>query len=333
MTIRTHGSILRESSLDRADPALIPLLDARRAGERSEEIERLLAHAMPMVSRIIEQYSASESALDAEEIAAVVSFRLFRRLDAIASAQQPAIQSLDDYVTRLTCNTIHDHLRSAFPERARLKNKLRHLISDDEALALWPSSVGTVAGLAEWRGRTDALDEGDLDAMRSAVADLDARDLRRALLQLFERLNQPARFDATVTLFDNERQSATNDPPIEIDAAQDYDRQDLLRALWQEVLQLPPLQRQALLLNLRDPEGMDAIALLIMTGVTTAADLAAALDMTERQLAELWLELPLSDNAIANRLGIDRQKVINLRKSARERLARRLDRTRGKKAR
>ena len=324
----------QERELDRADPALIPLLDARRARERSEEIERLLAQAMPMISRIIQQYSASESTLDPEEIAAVVSFRLFRRLDAMASAQQPVIQSLDDYVTRLTCNTIHDHLRSAFPERARLKNTLRHLISNDAELALWATSVGTVAGLAEWRGRTDALDEGDLDAMRSAVADVDARDLRRALLQLFERLNQPARFDATVTLFDDEQPSAASiDPPIEIGTTQDYDQQDLLRALWQEVQQLPPLQRHALLLNLREPEGMDAIALLIMTGVTTAADLAATLDLTERELAELWLELPLSDNAIAIRLGIDRQKVINLRKSARERLARRLDRTRGKRKR
>ena len=323
----------RESERDRADPVLLPLLEALPGRERREEVERLLAYAAPALRRTIRQYTVWQSALDAEEIEAVVSFRLFRRLDAIACAQQPVIESFDDYLTRLTSNSIHDHLRSAFPERTRLKNQLRHLLSEDGTLALWPTSVGTVAGLARWRGRTDALDEGDLDAMRSAV-DFDGHDPRRALLHLFEVLGRPVRFDAIVTLFDDENESA---PPAgatavaETDTEGEYDRQHLLAALWQEVLQLPPLQRQALLLNLRDPEGMDAIALLIMTGVTTAADLAAALHLTERQLAELWLELPLSDNAIADRLGIERQKVINLRKSARDRLARRVHWVRGKR--
>jgi len=46
--------------------------------------------------------------------------------------------------------------------------------------------------------------------------------------------------------------------------------------------------------------------------------------MTIEALAELWNSLPLDDHAIAARLGITRQQVINLRRAARERLARRL---------
>src|SRR5688572_8237656 len=184
--------------LERADPLLIPLLEARRQ-QRSDAIERLLEHAAPMVARIIDHYSAAESSIarsDGEEIAAVVSYRLFRRLDAIASAQQPVIQTFDDYVSRLTLNTIHDHFRTRFPERTRLKNQLRHLLTHDDALALWPTSVGTVAGLARWRGRTDALDEGDLEALGAAAVNLDG------LQEWFEQLDRPVRFDAIVTLFD-----------------------------------------------------------------------------------------------------------------------------------
>lgn len=308
--------------LERADPLLNPLLDARKS-ERAVEIERLLTRAAPVASRIIDRYALA--AADREEIAAVVSYRLFRRLDGIASAAQPVIESFDDYLSRLTVNTINDHLRANFPERTRLKNQLRHLLTNDGALALWATSAGTVAGLARWRGRTDALDEGDLEAVS-----LDARDSRGALQELFERLDRPVRFDAIVTLFDDAREPAAVAGPVEMFQG-NYDQQDLLRAMWQEVLQLPPQQRVALLMNLRDPEGSDVITLFIVTGVATSADLAAALDLTELQLAELWMDLPLSDNAIADRLGIDRQRVINLRKSARERLARRLQRVPGKK--
>jgi hypothetical protein len=41
-------------------------------------------------------------------------------------------------------------------------------------------------------------------------------------------------------------------------------------------------------------------------------------------LAALWNDLPLPDNALALRLGSPRQQVINLRMSARKRLANRL---------
>jgi hypothetical protein len=41
-------------------------------------------------------------------------------------------------------------------------------------------------------------------------------------------------------------------------------------------------------------------------------------------LRELWPTLPRDDQWIADRLGVTRRQVINLRKCARERLARRL---------
>jgi hypothetical protein len=46
--------------------------------------------------------------------------------------------------------------------------------------------------------------------------------------------------------------------------------------------------------------------------------------MTKEEFAEIWNHLPLDDNRIAEILNLTRQQVINLRKSARERLARRM---------
>jgi hypothetical protein len=97
-----------------------------------------------------------------------------------------------------------------------------------------------------------------------------------------------------------------------------------LRLVWNELVTLPARQRSALLLNMRDPEGGGVLELLPATGVVTLAEIAAALDMSLAELRDLWTQLPLDDLTIATRLGITRQQVINLRKSGRARLSRRL---------
>jgi hypothetical protein len=94
--------------------------------------------------------------------------------------------------------------------------------------------------------------------------------------------------------------------------------------LWSEIRELPAQQRAALLLHLRDDHGSAAIALFPICGVASHQELATSMEMTEREVAEIWELLPLDDLAIAARFGISRQQVINLRQSARKRLARRM---------
>lgn len=99
---------------------------------------------------------------------------------------------------------------------------------------------------------------------------------------------------------------------------------DSAAAAWREIRALPSQQRAAVLLNLRDVRGSSALSYFIIAGVATLADLARAVDLSLSELAELWRELPLPDLIIAARLGITRQRVINLRQAARKRLARRI---------
>jgi DNA-directed RNA polymerase specialized sigma24 family protein len=108
------------------------------------------------------------------------------------------------------------------------------------------------------------------------------------------------------------------------DAATALERRTYLALLWEEIRQLPPRQAAALILNLRDGQGRNAVALLPLTGIATMREIARTLDMPAERFAEIWNRLPLEDAAIAESLGITRQQVINLRKSARERLARRM---------
>jgi len=95
-------------------------------------------------------------------------------------------------------------------------------------------------------------------------------------------------------------------------------------AVWREMELLPREQRLAVLLHLRDPHGRTALPFFPIAGVATLQQIARALGIDDRALADLWRDLPMPDDQIAERLGVPRQRVINLRSSARKRLARRL---------
>lgn len=122
-----------------------------------------------------------------------------------------------------------------------------------------------------------------------------------------------------------------------------------LMAFWTEIELLPPLQRIAYLLNFTVGEG--ALEIFWLHGVATVRRIGMVLQLTDEQFARIWDELtvaeqvrkqalqlteydqkfallwrylPLNDLTIARLIGTERQKVINLRKAAGDRLARRL---------
>ncbi|HYC90089.1 MAG TPA: hypothetical protein VEO54_12815 [Thermoanaerobaculia bacterium] len=311
------------------DPLLRPLAEARDAAARHEALEQILVrHATPVIRKVLARYRDTGGALhaeDADDVAATVLLRLLRRLDALETSDEP-IERLEDYVATQTYNAIHDVLRRRHPQRTRLKNQLRYVLTRDTRLALWNSPAGLVAGLARHRGAAPAT-EVVLPPERH-----DRERIADAVQAILESTGDPVLLDALIqALMDlwsvgDERTFDT--APGTTDVAAGVESRDELAALWREILELRPPQRAALLLNLRDPDGGSVIALFILLGIATIDELAQAIGMTAEELAELWNELPIGDLDIAGRLGVTRQQVINLRKSARERLARRMARRR-----
>jgi hypothetical protein len=90
------------------------------------------------------------------------------------------------------------------------------------------------------------------------------------------------------------------------------------------VRELPRRQRVALLLNLRDAGGGDMLSLFPATDLARPREIARLLELPLEELEALWERLPLEDREIAELLDATPRQVINLRKSARERLARRM---------
>lgn len=313
------------------DPLLREFLDARGETERSNAIERVLDQAKPVIATVLSRNcSGAFRRDDFDDVTAAVLMRLVRRLQLAASDPEAAIRNFREFTARLAYNGVYEVLRRRFPQRTRLKNRLRYVLTHDDRFATWLVSEESAAGLRSWKNRTDVVPGPTLsmaDAEPRMFAEDHTGDAIEAVLNRFARpllLNDLT--DILARLW-GASDVVPDEVPEPVDSVTPHDRletSERLGILWREVKELLPQQRAALLLNLRDVDGMNALALFVLLNVAGVEDIAAALEMTTDELKSIWNELPADDLRIASILGKSRQQVINLRKSARDRLARRL---------
>jgi RNA polymerase sigma factor (sigma-70 family) len=351
----------QQAAKPQIDDLLLPFLHASSEAESTAVLEQLICnHAQPLIHNIIHfKLKASDSrrafnqdGQEVEDLSNEVIVRLVRTLrECKASPQEKTIASLRSYVAVMAYNASDEYLRQKYPRRFSLKNKLRYILTHKAGLALWESASGeTLCGLAAWpqtkttRAAGPALGQraSELEAFLQkrfpglAIERINLADLLPAVLEFSD---SPIEIDELVTVIaerlglrevqtqsDNLRiendRVLSSDPREGLDEA--FDHRARLERVWQEVLQLPPRQRAALLLNLRDEQGESAIAMLPILRIASLHQIAEALDMSAEELAAIWNDLPLEDATLAERMGATRQQIINLRKCARQRLARRL---------
>jgi RNA polymerase sigma factor (sigma-70 family) len=342
----------------KVDEVLLPLLRVSNDSELQGVLAQIVSeHVTPVIRNIIShklrlsKHAAKGSGdSDAEDIYHDVLVQLLSRLkDFRADPQQRTIGHLRSYVAVTAYNSCYRHLRQAYPQRHILKNRLRYLLNHQAGFGIWESDDHELAcGFAAWReGRKAAssdkikqLSDDPHALIRAAAIEIRAgqNNPAEALAAVFEYLGGPIKLDALVTIMAGlwgikDQTSSLNEDPdaigqlpaLQTDIDSEIDRREYLRNLWAEITQLPFRQRAALLLNLRDGEGRGCIELFHLAGVATFIQIAGTLEISLEQFTALWNDLPLDDLAIADRLELTRQQVINLRKSARSRLARRMN--------
>lgn len=315
------------------DRVLRPFLMADTEEERAAEVERLVMTVVRPVCRdVIRRFSMQEWRIEPneeEDIVSTICIRLLRKLQILPQMQEEAIARLDLYVEILAKNVLYEYLRKRYPARSRVRNRIRYIASRDPRFAIWPTVLGPAVGLWAWNGSkvvASAVDVTPSPLMR------DERHPGAAIAEVLRALGKPVRLEALVAkccewwgVAELQRSWDVDDEPVEAPAIQRFETRQTIEVLWREIRDLPRFQRAALLLNLREPGGgRNAIAFFITLGVATIDAVALSVGMTTRELAELWDQLPLDDLTIASRFGLSRQQVINLRKSARRRLARRM---------
>jgi len=307
------------------------LIEAEEDVVREAAREAVVARAREVAQNVLRRFPGQLAPEDSDDVAASVMLRLVRRLGEITAEAADEIRSVDDFVATLTYNAVYDFLRRRYPEKTRHKNRLRYVLQHDKRLAMWNGPAGTMTGLAQWRGVSEAAtisltrdDATNRMLDRGAVAD--------ALVEIFKWNGQPllltelARVTAELWMV---AESQIVDVSAATDAGRDpteqIERRQFLELLWREIRELRLAQRIALLLNLRDSDGLNALSLLLLAGIAAFDDVAAAVEMEPARFQELWAQLPMNDLAIADMLGVNRQQVINLRRSARDRLSRRMN--------
>jgi hypothetical protein len=275
--------------------------------------ELLTVDAPPVIDGALNRRYASIDRGDRDDLRAQVLVQLLRRLARTSELEKP-IERFDDYVAIVTYHVVDDYVRTRNPRGAFAANRIRYMLRHDPRFAAWESGGETVCGLAEWTGRPPVRGGG-----QAILPVLNAAALER----FFTETGAPVPLRALIA----DAIPISHAPAAEQPSAFDsVSVRQLLGKLWTEILELPQPQRLALLLNLRDGPASAALPELVRAGVADAGAIAAALGWDAGELAARWHELPFEDDRIAALLGVTRQQVINLRKAARARLARRLAR-------
>lgn len=333
-----------------ADALLADYAAAGTQAEADAALARLFEeHAGPVVARVVRRKLRGDG--DEEDLHSQILLQLLSRLAEFraAPAARP-IQNFQAYAAAVAYRACADHLRARYPQRHSLRNKLRYFLTHQTTFELWETADGEwLCGRRAWKDapRGERYRELREAPRRTAERALPGKDVQAAGLEgllpaLFDYVGEPVELDDLVAALaevwgvrePQQAAAARADeedlPAVELLAAPQRDLADelarrlYLERLWQELLELPVRQRAALLLNLRDAQGASAVELFVITGVAAPLDLAAAVGMEPEEFAAVWNGLPLEDRAIAEMLGATRQQVINLRKCARERLARRM---------
>lgn len=323
------------------DPVLEPFLGSPvESASEHDALHELIEQVTPVIEGIIRgKVAVTVAAVEREELFSEAMLQLIRRLHEVkADPSRPPIANFSGYAAVTTFNVIHAHFRRVHPERQRLRNRIRHVVRKASRYGLWESQGGhSVCGVEGWVGECS---EAELDRVPplSPAPSLSWNDaigqvqITRTLDHLFEHARQPIELERLV-----EKVAELLGLPVLTASAVATERVDesasvesslvyrsALAEVWREIGLLPPRQRVALLLSLRDGNGSAITSLLVLLRLTTFDGLSESVEMTAEELAAIWDQLPLPDMLIAERLGLTRQQVINLRKSARERLGRRL---------
>lgn len=311
------------------DPLLRPLIVSVSEEERRAALESIVTtHVLPVIRAIVRRQSYGDRSLrvqDTEDITSTIVLRLVRRLQRVAFDEDEAIERLADFTATSTYNVIHDFLRRHFPERERLKNRVRYVLTHDDRLRREPSAAGPVCTLTAWP-KTDEVGQVPVSWRHD-----DPEAPSDAIVSLLKAASKPLLVSDVVRALAESWNitEARPRPAVEIvenglSHAEQLEGRQRLEALWRETRALPASQRAALLLSLRDVDGGSALALFSLMGIASVNEVAGAIELPVRELAKLWPRLPLDDLTIAPILGVTRQQVINLRLAARQRLARRL---------
>ena len=208
----------------------------------------------------------------------------------------------DALVAGVAANTVHRFFARRFPERNRLRKRLRYIIETGGRFRLWTNGEGmAICALAGGNANAkdplaDAADvERSLNDLRGRP--LPAHPLANLVFEVLRALARPIDLtrltgmaadltglqEATFIAETGNSETGAVSWEIAVDpassAAVRLNCASVLASLWREVLQLSFRHRSALLLSARAPGGA-ALGLVVDLGTASFREVASALEMS-----------------------------------------------------
>ncbi len=318
----------------------------------SQSLERLVESVSPALRRRLQQKGVAEEELEDLHIEAQV--RLFAALKRRSRQDESSQINIEDptrYAHAVADTVFDDYLRRMYPNRCRLKRRVLYLLdntqTEKKVFARWKHRTAWIAGFTRWQqhafrpsaryhafcNRPDVFCQQELDDQEP-----EKMPLHILMAHLFRWLGTPVELEELIShLIKLQKITETRALPIEDmveKTGMDMDHWlppspedvsarvldsiegETFRAhLWQLLCSLPVRQRHALLLGMSSDE-------LLLTG--TMSDIADLLELPLAALSDCWPDLPFSDTQLAQRLELTPKQVSNLRKCARQKIARNL---------
>src|SRR5260370_12192020 len=133
-----------QSVLENTDPLLHPFLQAEDETEGQRQLSDLIAKQIQPLVREIARSKIDPASIDgnysqdSEDICSDVVLQLLHRLRELHSNPEAAtISNLRGYVATVAYNSCAQSLRRQYPERQRLKHRLRYALNHDPRLGTW----------------------------------------------------------------------------------------------------------------------------------------------------------------------------------------------------
>src|SRR5207247_9593576 len=144
----------RPAATPQNDELLLPFECATDEHESQRELEVLLVnYAEPIITKIARR-KLQASPFDAGDVCSEVVMQLLTRLRGFkANPDKKPIGNFLGYVAVMAYNACHEHMRQKYPRRYSLRNRLRYLLTHDQAFALWENGGELSCGFGHWSNK------------------------------------------------------------------------------------------------------------------------------------------------------------------------------------
>jgi RNA polymerase sigma factor (sigma-70 family) len=317
--------------------------------------ELITIYATPIIKRVLLQrlnfyFNPGRKDLHHPETEDLYQTVILKLITSISTHDpDTSIQGTEEirkYIATITHNVCNDYLRMKYPERNRLKYKIRDLIRRYPEFSCWKVENRFLCGLVEWRDRPESnraeklifeLNEkgSNTEIGKFTLVELVPFSLYRQVSHLFYWCDGPMELENLVHII--ARIQGIKDYPSESlneegifnqhiscspgQYSENVETKELLYKLWINSCKLPYNQRRTIILTSYDHTGESLLHRLLREQIVTITQIYRGLKMTREELISIWEKLPLDTSTAAVEFGTSTGMIAKWRHRALKKLA------------